>query len=109
MSRGILATVTAPIAQGVNVEAVRSAWEDAYVDEPFVHLLPEGQWPSTASTVGANTALIQVAVDGKAGRVVVVSALDNLVKGTAGAALQSMNLALGLPETLGLNVIGVAP
>ena len=109
MARGILATVTAPIAEGVNVEAVRSAWEDAYADEPFVHLLPEGQWPSTASTLGANTALMQVAVDGKAGRVVVVCAIDNLVKGTAGAALQSMNLALGLPETTGLGLTGVAP
>ena len=109
MARGILATVTAPLAAGVNVEAVRAAWEDAYADEPFVHLLPEGQWPSTAATLGANTALMQVAVDGKAGRVVVVCAIDNLVKGTAGAALQSMNLALGLPETTGLSTMGVAP
>jgi len=109
MARGVLATVTAPLAEGVNVEAVRAAWEEAYADEAFVRLLPEGQWPSTASTVGANTALVQVAVDGKAGRVVIVCAIDNLVKGTAGAALQSMNLALGLPEALGLNVWGVAP
>ncbi len=109
MARGILATVTAPLAEGVNVEAVRSAWVEAYADEPFVHLLPEGQWPSTAATLGANTALMQVVVDGKAGRVVVVCAIDNLVKGTAGAALQSMNIALGLPETTGLSVIGVAP
>ncbi|WP_228374493.1 N-acetyl-gamma-glutamyl-phosphate reductase [Demequina rhizosphaerae] len=109
MARGILATVTAPLATGVNVEAVRAAWEDAYADEPFVHLLPEGQWPTTAATLGANTALVQVAVDGKAGRVVVVAAIDNLVKGTAGAALQSMNVALGLPETTGLTTIGVAP
>jgi N-acetyl-gamma-glutamyl-phosphate reductase len=109
MARGILATVTAPIAEGANVEAIRPAWEEAYADEPFVHLLPEGQWPSTAATLGANTALMQVAVDGKAGRVVVVAAIDNLVKGTAGAALQSMNIALGLPETTGLNLYGVAP
>jgi N-acetyl-gamma-glutamyl-phosphate reductase len=109
MARGILATVTAPIAPGVNVEAIRPAWEEAYANEPFVHLLPQGQWPSTAATLGANTALMQVAVDGKAGRVVVVCAIDNLVKGTAGAALQSMNLALGVPETTGLGVIGVAP
>ena len=67
MARGILATVTAPIAEGVNVEAIRAAWEEAYANEPFVHLLPEGQWPSTAATLGANTALMQVAVDGKAG------------------------------------------
>jgi N-acetyl-gamma-glutamyl-phosphate reductase len=72
-------------------------------------MLPEGQWPATASTVGANTALVQVAVDAKAGRVVAICALDNLVKGTAGAALQSMNIALGLPETTGLATMGVAP
>ena len=109
MARGILATVTAPLAEGVNVEAVRAAWEEAYADEPFVHLLPEGQWPTTAATVGANTAIMQVAVDGKAGRVVVVCAIDNLVKGTAGAALQSMNIALGLPENTGLSLYGIAP
>lgn len=109
MARGILATISAPLADGVNVEAVRDAWESAYAHEPFVHVLPEGQWPSTAATLGANTALMQVAVDGKAGRVVVVCAIDNLVKGTAGAAVQSMNIALGLEETTGLTTLGVAP
>ncbi|WP_182113674.1 MULTISPECIES: N-acetyl-gamma-glutamyl-phosphate reductase [unclassified Actinotalea] len=109
LSRGILATTTARLAPGVDAGAVREAWVGAYADEPFVHVLPEGQWPSTASTVGANTALVQVAVDERAGRVVAVCALDNLVKGTAGAAVQSMNLALGLPETLGLPTEGVAP
>ena len=109
MSRGILATTTAPLAPGVDPATVRAAWEAAYAAEPFVHLLPEGRWPSTAATVGANTALVQVAVDERAGRVVTVCALDNLVKGTAGAAVQSMNLALGLPETLGLPIEGVAP
>ena len=109
MSRGILATVTAPLAPGADAASVRSAWQYAYADEPFVHLLPEGSWPTTAATVGANTALVQVAVDAAAGRVVAVCALDNLVKGTAGAAVQSMNLALGLPEVTGLPVEGVAP
>lgn len=109
MSRGILATVSAPLTAGTTADQVREAWDEAYADEPFVHLLPEGQWPTTAATLGANTALVQVAVDEKAGRVIVIAAIDNLVKGTAGAALQSMNLALGLPETTGLNVIGVAP
>lgn len=109
MARGILATVTAPLAAGADAAQVRAAWEAAYEHEPFVHLLPEGQWPTTAATLGANTCLVQVAVDRKAGRVVVVSAIDNLVKGTAGAALQSMNLALGLPETTGLQLRGVAP
>lgn len=109
MSRGILATVTAPLVPGVSAEAVRAAWVEAYADEPFIHVLPEGQWPSTAGVIGANTALLQVTVDAKARKVVAVCAIDNLVKGTAGAALQSMNIALGLPETTGLNQIGVAP
>ncbi len=109
MSRGILATVSAPLAPGVSADAVRAAWVDAYADEPFMHVLPEGQWPSTAGVIGANTALLQVTVDAKARRVVAVCAIDNLVKGTAGAALQSMNIALGLPESTGLNQIGVAP
>ena len=109
MARGILATVTAPLAAGTSADEVRAAWETAYADEPFVHLLPEGQWPTTAATLGANTCLVQVAVDAKAGRVIVISAIDNLVKGTAGAALQSMNVALGMPETTGLQVLGVAP
>ncbi|MBZ2199732.1 N-acetyl-gamma-glutamyl-phosphate reductase [Occultella gossypii] len=109
MARGILATTTARLTEGVDPTTVRAAWQTYYADEPFVHLLPEGQWPSTAATVGANTALVQVAVDSRAGRVVTVCAIDNLVKGTAGAAVQSMNLALGLPETMGLPTNGVAP
>jgi N-acetyl-gamma-glutamyl-phosphate reductase len=84
-------------------------WADAYAGEPFVHLLPEGLWPSTAHTLGANTALVQVTVDRAAGRVVTVTAVDNLVKGTAGQAVQSLNLALGLDETAGLTAEGVAP
>jgi N-acetyl-gamma-glutamyl-phosphate reductase len=109
MARGILATATARLVPGTDPASVRAAWEDAYRDEPFVHLLPEGQWPTTAATLGANTALVQVAVDERAGRVVTVTAIDNLVKGTAGAGVQSLNLALGLPETLGLPLNGVAP
>ncbi len=109
MSRGILATATARLVPGTDPAAVRQAWEAAYADEPFVHLLPEGEWPSTAATLGANTALVQVAVDERAGRVVTVTAIDNLVKGTAGGAVQSLNIALGLPETTGLALNGVAP
>ena len=109
MSRGILATSTARLAPGVTEAQVRDAWESAYADEPFVHVLPKGQYPRTADTVGANTALIGLAVDEAAGRVVVISAIDNLVKGTAGAAIQSANIALGFPETTGLSTDGVAP
>ncbi|WP_168915996.1 N-acetyl-gamma-glutamyl-phosphate reductase [Microcella flavibacter] len=109
MSRGILATVTARLVPGTDPAAVRAAWDGLYADEPFVHLLPEGSFPTTAAALGANTALIGLAVDEDAGRVVIVIALDNLVKGTAGAAVQSLNIALGLPETLGLPLDGVAP
>jgi len=109
MARGILATVTAPLAGGASQAEVRRAWQDAYSEETFVRMLPEGQWPTTAATLGANTAHVQVTVDERAGRVVAVCAIDNLVKGTAGAAVQSMNLALGLPEDRGLTTVGVAP
>ncbi len=109
MARGILATTTARLLPGVDITAVRAAYETAYASEPFIKLLPEGQWPTTAATLGANTAQMQVAIDGRANRLVVVSAIDNLVKGTAGGSIQSMNLALGLEETTGLSTIGVAP
>ena len=109
MSRGILATVSAPVRAGITLDDLRAVYEKAYGDEPFVYLLPAGQWPSTAATLGANTVLLQVAIDQAAGRVVVVAALDNLTKGTAGAAVQCLNLALGLPETTGLPTVGVAP
>ncbi|MEU7749934.1 N-acetyl-gamma-glutamyl-phosphate reductase [Nonomuraea sp. NPDC049158] len=109
MSRGILATCTAPAAPGLTKAAVREAYENALAKEPFVNLLPEGTWPATAMTYGANTAALQVTLDERAGRVVAVIAIDNLTKGTAGGAIQSVNLALGLPEELGLPLTGVAP
>lgn len=109
MSRGILATSTARLAPGIRASEVRAAWEDAYADEEFVTLLPEGAFPKTADVLGSNSALIGLAVDEAAGRVVVITAIDNLVKGTAGAAIQSANIALGLPESMGLTVNGVAP
>jgi len=109
MSRGILATSTAKLAPGVTAEQVRAAFEEAYADEPFVHVLPRGEFPRTADTVGANTALIGLAVDEATRRVVTVTAIDNLVKGTAGAAIQSANIALGFAETTGLSSNGVAP
>jgi N-acetyl-gamma-glutamyl-phosphate reductase len=109
MSRGILATCTARLRPGVDPAAVRNAWIAAYADEPFVVLLAEGAWPRTADTVAANTVHLQVAVDIRSRRVVVVAAVDNLVKGTAGAAVQCINLALGFPETAGLAMSGIAP
>ena len=105
MSRGILAVNTAKFVSGDAAQALRSA----YQGESFVHVLADGEFPSTSSTLGANTCVIGVALDKHAGRVVVISAIDNLVKGTAGAAIQSLNIALGLPEDTGLTVNGVAP
>ncbi|MCW2740063.1 MAG: argC [Blastococcus sp.] len=109
MSRGILATCSARLAPGADAGSARAAYAKAYAEEPFVHLLPEGQWPTTAQVLGANTVALQVAVDADAGRLVVVAAVDNLTKGTGGAALQCANLALGLPEITGLPLVGVAP
>jgi N-acetyl-gamma-glutamyl-phosphate reductase len=107
MSRGILATCSAPTSVGP--DEVRAAYEKAYGDEPFVHLLPEGQWPQTQAVLGSNAVHVQVTVDEAAGRLVAVGAVDNLAKGTAGAAVQCMNLALGLPEATGLSAVGLAP
>jgi N-acetyl-gamma-glutamyl-phosphate reductase len=109
MSRGILATCTAPLTAGVTDAQLRAALLSAYAGEPFVHVLPPGRWPGTGATVGSNAAQLQVVADTHAGRAVVVSALDNLGKGAAGQAVQIANLMLGLPETAGLTTHGVAP
>ncbi|MFD9635002.1 N-acetyl-gamma-glutamyl-phosphate reductase [Streptomyces violascens] len=109
MPRGILATSSARAKPGVTGEAVRAAYEKAYADEQFVHLLPEGQWPTTAAVYGSNAVQVQVAYDESAHRIIAVSAIDNLTKGTAGGAVQSMNIALGLPEETALPMTGVAP
>ncbi|WP_433888272.1 N-acetyl-gamma-glutamyl-phosphate reductase [Streptomyces sp. CA-111067] len=109
MPRGILATCTAKARPGVTGDEVRAAYEKAYADEPFVRLLPPGQWPATASVYGSNAVQLQVAFDEGAQRIIAISAIDNLTKGTAGGAVQSMNIALGLPEATGLSTIGVAP
>jgi N-acetyl-gamma-glutamyl-phosphate reductase len=106
-SRGILATCTArtrtPLSQ------LRAAYETAYDAEPFIYLMPEGQLPRTGSVIGSNAAQVAIAVDEAAETFVAIAAIDNLVKGTGGAAVQSMNLALDWPETEGLSVVGVAP
>ncbi len=113
MPRGILATASAQVQDGVGAEDLRACYEKAYADEPFIQLLPEGQWPTTKSVTGSNSVHLQVTLDpaggGSSGRMVVVGAIDNLAKGTAGAAVQCMNLALGLPEQSGLSTVGLAP
>jgi N-acetyl-gamma-glutamyl-phosphate reductase len=107
MPRGILATCTARTT--ATEDELRAALQAQYADEPFVHVLPAGRWPHTAATFGSNACQLQVTVDEDAGRAIVVSAIDNLVKGAAGQAVQCANLALGLPETAGLTANGVAP
>jgi len=109
MSRGILATVSAPLARECVAAEAHRRYSEFYAEEPFVRVLPSGRWPATQWTLGANTVHLQVTVDVRTQRLVVVGAIDNLVKGTAGGAVQSMNVALGLPETTGLSTVGVAP
>jgi len=110
MPRGILATCTARLTSaGATTPVLRAALAGAYAGEPFIHVLPEGRWPTTAATVGSNAVHLQAAADAHAGRAVVVAALDNLGKGAAGQAVQAANLMLGLPETAGLTAQGAAP
>jgi N-acetyl-gamma-glutamyl-phosphate reductase len=123
MPRGILATCSAPTTPGPDTGTgtgtdtgtdtatgrAYATYHKAYADEPFVHLLPPGQWPQTKSVTGSNAVHLQVTVDETAGRLVAVAAVDNLAKGTGGAAVQCMNLAVGLPETTGLTTVGLAP
>ncbi len=109
MPRGILATVSAPLKGNVTAEQARDAYVQAYADEQFVHVLPEGVWPQTQSVLGSNAVHVQVTVDVEARRLVAVGVVDNLAKGTAGAAVQCMNIALGLPEATGLTTVGLAP
>jgi N-acetyl-gamma-glutamyl-phosphate reductase len=109
ISRGILAVCTAPVAEGTTTADLLDALRADYADEHFVTVLPEGVFPTTGQVTGANTLRIGAAVDRRSGQATVISALDNLVKGTAGAAIQSLNLALGLPEATGLTRTALAP
>ncbi len=109
MARGILTTATARVKPGVSAEQLREVWCQVYESEEFVTVLPAGQWPGTKSVLGSNHVALQLAFDSHAGRVVVSAVVDNLTKGTAGGAVQCMNLVLGLPENTGLTQAGVAP
>jgi N-acetyl-gamma-glutamyl-phosphate reductase len=106
MPRGIVATCSAPVLPGHDPGAIIRA---TYSDEQFVTVLGEGQWPATGAVLGTNGAQLQVSVDEHAGRVIVVSVIDNLGKGAAGQAIQNANLMLGLDEACGLDLIGTAP
>lgn len=112
MSRGILATVSARMSEkalDLSDEEIRAAWVKVYEDQDFMVLLPEGMLPATGNVIGSNAAHLQVVVDRKSSRIYAFAAIDNLNRGTAGQAVQSLNVALGLPEDVGLTKIGVAP
>jgi N-acetyl-gamma-glutamyl-phosphate reductase len=107
MTRGILATCYATLREGASLAGVCAAYERAYADEPFVAFVAET--PHTKWTLGSNRCFVSVMVDEHSQRLIAISALDNLVKGAAGQAIQCANVMYGLPETLGLPLEGVYP
>ncbi|HHU31909.1 MAG: N-acetyl-gamma-glutamyl-phosphate reductase [Zhaonellaceae bacterium] len=109
MTRGILSTIYASLRGDWTTEQVRAIYHEFYQDEPFVHLLPEGQWPHTKWVYGSNNCHLNLVVDPRTNRLIITSAIDNLVKGAAGQAIQNMNLLFDLPETTGLLSPGMFP
>jgi N-acetyl-gamma-glutamyl-phosphate reductase len=107
MPRGILATITMKVNFSMTTEAAHKIYNDAYKGEEFVKVLPLGQMPQTSSVLGSNYVAMQVAVDEHTNRLVVSVAIDNLVKGAAGQAIQNANIICGLPENLGLPGMGL--
>jgi N-acetyl-gamma-glutamyl-phosphate reductase len=109
MDRGILSTIYATPNQPITKDELVALYADTYKHEPFVRPLPKGQFPATAFVRGSNFCDIGVTVDSRTNRIVVVSAIDNLVKGASGQAIQNMNLMCGFPETLGLEGLAIFP
>lgn len=109
MSRGILSTIYAKLLPGITGQQVRSIYEEFYSHERFVRLCAEGELPATQFVRGSNFCDIGWKLDPRTGRVVIVSAIDNLVKGAAGQAVQNMNLICGLPEEMGLATVPLFP
>ena len=107
MPRGILSTITMKLQSGVTSDQVRRSYETAYANEEFVQLLPQGQMPKTSSVLGSNFVAMQVAVDDHTNRLIISVAIDNLVKGAAGQAIQNANIICGYPENLGLTSQGI--
>jgi N-acetyl-gamma-glutamyl-phosphate reductase len=107
MTRGILTTCYAKLAGDKGIEAIRKLYRDFYKDAPFVRVADSP--PHTKQTWGSNLCLVYPTVDQRTGKLVVISAIDNLVKGAAGQAVQNMNIMLGLPETTGLEALAVYP
>jgi N-acetyl-gamma-glutamyl-phosphate reductase len=108
-NRGILSTIYLRSAKGKSVEDLHAVLAKNYAKEPFVHVLPFGQTPQSRHVRGSNMTFIGVAKDRQPGRAIVISTLDNLVKGASGQAVQNMNLMLGYPETTGLEQVALFP
>ena len=108
MSRGILSNAYAPLREGA-MEGLRERYEESYADEPFVHLLPEGEWPQTKAVCGTNHCQVGLSVDPRSGWMVASAAIDNLVKGASGQAVQCFNLVAGFAETAGLEGLALFP
>lgn len=109
MNRGELETIYVKLAGDQSAADIRAAWQDAFADEPFIRILSEGLAPATRMVRGSNQCVLNVWDDRQSGRAIIVAAIDNLVKGSSGQALQNMNLMLGLPEVLGLEQIAMFP
>ena len=102
MRRGIITTITVPAAPGATIDALYAAWRAAYAGRPFVTILPSGETPDSAHVTGTNRVDLSAVLDPRTGNFVLTSALDNLVKGASGQAVQIMNLWSGFAETAGL-------
>ena len=109
MDRGILSTIYATPKKALTSETLAALYRDFYAGEPFVRVLPAGSLPSTAFVRGSNFCDIAPLLDHRTGRIIVVSAIDNLVKGASGQAVQNMNLICGFPETMGLEGLALFP
>jgi len=109
MTRGILSTIYATLTSPMVVESLHELFHHAYKGEPFLRVLPPGTFPETKQVWGSNYCDIGVAVDSRAGRAIIITALDNLVKGAAGQAIQAMNLMVGLEETTGISAPPIFP
>jgi N-acetyl-gamma-glutamyl-phosphate reductase len=107
--RGVLTTCYAGLAEGVTTERLTEALAAAYEDRPFVRVLPPGGMVDSKRTRGTNLVELQAVADPRTGTAIVIGALDNLVKGAAGQAIQNANLILGLPEDTGLPTLAVYP
>ncbi|HET9542428.1 MAG TPA: N-acetyl-gamma-glutamyl-phosphate reductase, partial [Acidimicrobiales bacterium] len=107
MTRGILATCYARPSSPTTTDEVLGLLRDAYVDEPFVTVI-DGP-PTTKAVLGSNSAMVTARADERTGWVLALCAIDNLVKGASGQAVQCANIVAGLPETLGLPLVGLYP